>query len=300
MAESAVACKGLTKRFGKQFAIRDLSMEVPKGGVFGFVGRNGAGKTTTIRIILGLLSPTSGSSNVLGLDSRRRARHILSRVGYVPEVHDFYPWMTVEEKLWFTSSFYGTWDKDECAKLVRRFQLPPKKRVSELSKGMRAKLALTLALAHKPELLVLDEPTSGLDAVVRKEFLDSIVRVLQEEGKTVFFSSHMLSDVERVADTIGILHLGHLHLVSSLDALKERVRRVRVVFDSEPKEPIPIDGILDVRKDKREWVLTLDNFSDEKISALKEHFQAKHIDTISLSLEEIFIALLGEKAAQQE
>jgi len=175
MAETVIETRGLARRFGKVHAVDGLDLSVPRGSVFGFIGRNGAGKTTTVRMLLGLLPMTQGfrmllgllpmtqgSATVLGLDSRKESFDIKRRVGYVPEIHHFYKWMTVGELTRFTSSFYPSWQEKKCSELLTRFELDPAKKIKELSKGMVAKAALTLALAHNPELLVLDEPTGGL------------------------------------------------------------------------------------------------------------------------------------------
>ena len=180
---------------------------MPPGVVFALLGENGAGKTTAIRIMLGLAEANSGQAEVLGLSSATQGLQIRQRVGYVPERPTLYEWMTVEEIGWFTAGFYGAGFLPEYARLAAQFGLPPRKKLKTLSKGTRAKVVLSLALAHQPELLVLDEPTSGLDALVRREFLESMVdRAAQ--GQTVFLSSHQIAEVERVADIVAILRKG--------------------------------------------------------------------------------------------
>jgi ABC-2 type transport system ATP-binding protein len=260
MAETVIETKGLSRRFGKVHAVDGLDLSVPRGSVFGFIGRNGAGKTTTVRMLLGLLPMTAGAATVLGLDSRKESFDIKRRVGYVPEVHHFYKWMTVGELTRFTSSFYPTWQEAKCAELLTRFELDPAKKVKELSKGMVAKLALTLALAHDPELLVLDEPTGGLDVMVRRDFLESIVRTIQEEGKAVFLSSHVLVDME-----------------------------------NDPPADARIEGARDVARDGREWVVTYEDFAEGKLDELRK-LPISGLQVIDLDLEDIFVVLVGKRS----
>ena len=215
----------VSKRYGAEVALDRFSLEVPAGSVFALLGENGAGKTTAIRILLGLAEPDSGQSEVLGLASSAQGLEIRRRVGYVPERLTLYEWMTVEEIGWFTAGFYGERFLPEYRRLAEQFGLPARRKIKSLSKGMRAKVALSLAMAHDPEVLVLDEPTSGLDALVRREFLESMVD-RAATGKTVFLSSHQIAEVERVADIVAILHQGRLVLVERLDELKAQVREV--------------------------------------------------------------------------
>lgn len=295
MADNVIETRGLARRFGKLLAVNNLDLDIPRGSIFGFMGRNGAGKTTTIQMLLGLLPMNAGSASVLGFDSRKHSFEIKGRVGYVPEKHHFYPWMTVAELTRFTSSFYPTWQHEKCSELLRNFELDPKKKVKELSKGMVAKLALTLALAHDPQLLILDEPTGGLDVLVRRDFLESIVRMIQEEGKTVFFSSHVLVDMERVADEIAIIEEGRLVRRSTLQELKDTVKKVRVTFREDPASDIRIEGARHIARDGREWVVTYDNFAEDRLASLRQ-LPIAGLQVIDLSLEDIFVVLVGKRS----
>jgi ABC-2 type transport system ATP-binding protein len=244
-------------------------------------------------MLLGLLRPTAGSATVLGLDPRKKDVAIRRRVGYVPETHHIYPWMRVREVTWFCAPFYPTWSDARCTELLARFDLDPAQKIKELSRGMVAKVALTLALAHDPELLVLDEPTSGLDVVVRREFLGSIVRLIAEEGRTVLLSSHLLADVERVADRIALLDEGRLKLVEDLASLKARFRRVEVTFPDEPPAELPIGGVLSTHRDGRRWELILDHFAPAALAHLRTACPAGRIEEHDMGLEDIFVALVG-------
>jgi len=289
----AIETRGLTRRFGKKLAVDGLDLAVPRGCVVGLAGRNGAGKTTTIRMLLGLLRPTRGAATVLGLDPRKKDVEIRRRLGYVPETHHIYPWMKVREVMKFCAPFYPTWNWRRCQELLKRFDLDESQKIKELSRGMVAKVALTLALAHEPELLVLDEPTSGLDVVVRREFLESIVRLIAEEGKTVLLSSHLLTDVERVADRIALMDQGRLKLVEDLASLKARFRRVEIAFAGEPPGDLAVEGVLKCTKDGRRWEMVFDHFDPSAVEAIQAVCPSAGVETHSMGLEDIFVALVG-------
>lgn len=232
--EYAIETQGLSKRFRRLVAVNEIELRVPYGSVYGFLGRNGAGKTTTILMLLGLLRPTSGGATALGYSSKIDPVKIRADVGYVPEKQIMYDWMTVSEILWFTSKFYKTWNKKLADELVERFGLDPKRKIKHLSRGMVAELSLIIALAPEPRLLILDDPTSGMDPVVRREFMEHIVDLVRDGKRTVFFSSHILADIERVADWVGILKDGRLLIQDRLETLKLRTRKVVAKFEAGP------------------------------------------------------------------
>ncbi|MBN1475400.1 ABC transporter ATP-binding protein [Candidatus Sumerlaeota bacterium] len=291
---TAIHTEHLTKRYRQRLAVDDLSLEVQRGEIFGFVGENGAGKTTTIRLLLGLAKPTDGRVDVLGFDPRdsRRAHLLMAKLGYVSETRAMYDWMRVSAIIDFCAGVHGeTWDHDQARALVERFGFDLSLKVKELSRGKRALLMLLLAVAHWPELLVLDEPSSGLDPVARREILEQVIETIQAEGRTVFFSSHLLDEVERVADRVGFLHEGKLVMVESLDALHARWRRVRLVWPGEPKGISLIKGVSRVVGDGREQAVITDSFSDDLCRALGE-FGAEQITPEPLSLEDIFVEVV--------
>ena len=227
---------GLRKQFGKTIALDGLNLEVREGEIYGFLGRNGAGKTTTIRALMGILQPDDGTV-VLGGRSMPRVDVATKRqIGYVSQEPHFYPWMTGAQLGRFVGGFYPTWDHAEFRRLLDVLQLPPDRRFSHLSGGMQMKLALALALAHRPALLILDEPTAGLDPVARREFLDLLAGQARHRNRTTLFSSHLIEEVDRVADRIGIIEAGRMRYEGSLAELKATVRRVR-----EPRPP-PNEG----------------------------------------------------------
>jgi len=230
-----------SKRFGKTVALDDVSFDIPAGVVCAVLGANGAGKSTAIRVLLGLDDPDSGSTEVLGMNSRTHALEIRSRVGYVADQPPLYDWMTVEEIGWFAAGFYPTGYQSEYESLLKKFDLAADQKISGLSKGMRAKVALSLAMAHRPELLILDEPTSGLDPLVRREFLESMIDV-SAEGRTVLLSSHQVAEVERVADMVAILINGKLVCLERLEDLKRSTQEVVLSLPDESSAPPTMPG----------------------------------------------------------
>ena len=297
--EPVIQLKNAVKRFGGQTALADISLEIPPGVVFALLGENGAGKTTAIKLLLGLEEPSSGQARVLGLDSRRDGLEIRRRVGYVPERPTLYEWMTVAEIGWFTAGFYDAAYLPRYETLVAQYHLPPDRKIKELSKGMRAKVALSLALANEPEVLVLDEPTSGLDTLVRREFLESMVD-LAAAGRTVLLSSHQIAEVERVADYVAILSHGKLLLVEQLDTLKQQIRELTVTLADDAAMPPTVCGELLRRRHRtRQWQLLVRYLAEEHVETLRMHEGVASVDARAPSLEEIFVAYLQSPPAVQ-
>jgi len=292
MSEPAIETRGLTRRFGRLVAVDAIDLRVPMGSVYGFLGRNGAGKTTTIQMLMGLLSPTSGQVRVLGRDPLRQSVAVKREVSYVPERVQMYDWMTVQEIVGFGAGIHPCWDRAAAEELIERFELPRARKVGSLSRGMQGKLALALALASRPRLLILDDPTMGLDAVVRREFIQSIIAVLQETGTTVLLASHIIDDVERVADWIGILDEGGLLVQEPLEQLKARVRRLVATFPGAPPEPGSIEGALTANASGRQLVVTCDGQADEWEQKLRA-LGATEVEREDCSLEDIFVAMVG-------
>lgn len=292
--ENAIETHALAKKFRKLVAVDEIDLRVPWGSVYGFLGRNGAGKTTTILMLLGLLRPTSGGATVLGHSSKTDPVKIRGEIGYVPEKQIMYDWMTVEETLWFTSKFYKTWNDKLARELVGRFKLDPKRKIKHLSRGMVAEVCLILALAPEPRLLILDDPTSGMDPVVRREFLENIVDIVRDRKRTVFFSSHILSDIERVADWVGILKEGSLLVQSEVDALKLRMRKVAAKFEAEAPRELDMGEPLWIQRDGTALTATFANYQDDIPEKLKA-MGATAVEVIDLSLDDIFVEYLGRE-----
>ena len=222
----ALRTRGLVKHYGRLQVVRGLDMEVPKGEIYGFLGRNGAGKTTTIRMLMGILAPTKGQIEFFGEQTKRTTIPLKRRIGYVSQSQHYYPWMNARQLGRFVSSFYPTWDAAEYDRLLQVLELPFDRRTSQLSGGMKMKLALALALAHHPELLILDEPTAGLDPVAQREFLEIVKNQSRNHGRTTLFSTHRIDEVERAADKVGIIDEGVMRYEGDLDVLRSEVRRV--------------------------------------------------------------------------
>jgi ABC-2 type transport system ATP-binding protein len=290
--DPVIRLRNVTKWFGAQPALDQVSLDVPPGVVFALLGENGAGKTTAIRIMLGLAQASSGQAEIFGLDSAAHGLQIRQRVGYVPERPTLYEWMTVDEIGWFTAGFYGPGFLPEYQRLIAQFGLPPKKKLKTLSKGTHAKVVLSLALAHQPQLLVLDEPTSGLDALVRREFLESMVdRAAQ--GQTVFLSSHQIAEVERVADIVAIIRRGKLLLVEPLDALKAQIRRLTVTLkDGATSAPALAGEIISQRCKARQWQAVVRGTSEQELATLANRDTVDNVEVNVPTLEDIFVAYM--------
>lgn len=291
-----IRAENVSKRFKRQVALDGVSFDVPEGLVFGLLGENGAGKTTLIRILLGTLEPDSGRTAVLGLDSRREALAIRRRIGYVPEALSLYDWMTVAEIGWFVAPFYPAGYQNEYQRLTEHFHLPPERPIRALSKGMRAKVALALALAHDPELLILDEPTSGLDAIVRREFLESMVD-RASAGHTVFLSSHQIHEVERVADVVALIKEGKLLLVEPLDRLKREIHRVVLTFRGDkPALPQGQFEVLARRGTGRQQEWLIRTADEHQVLSLAHCDGVQDVERHGASLEEIFVGYMQRDA----
>lgn len=233
----AIFTENLTRRYGRNTAVDGLTLAVPEGSIYAFLGPNGAGKTSTIKMLLNLLSPTGGRASVLGVDSVRLGPAQFAQIGYVSENQQLPEWMTVQQLIDFCRPLYPTWNDALAAKLLQSFELPPDRKLKSLSRGMKMKAALLTSLAYRPRLLVLDEPFTGLDALVRTEVISGMLEVTEQEKWTVFISSHDIDEVERLADWVGVLDGGRMHLSESAASLQGRFRRLEGVNPSGARLP---------------------------------------------------------------
>ena len=288
----SITASGLEMRYPGCEALRGIDLNVPSGSVFALLGENGAGKTTLIRILTGFQNPTAGQCTVCGLDPSRDALEIRRKVGYVSDQPALYDWMRVDEIGWFTASFYADGFLERYGESIAHFEVPRNRKLRHLSKGQRAKVALALALAHDPELLILDEPTSGLDPHVRREFMESMVdRAVT--GRTVLISSHQISEVERVADRVAIIHKGKVRLTDSMTCLKDTVAEVTIGLEDPlialPRLPNNVE-VFSEQSSGRQRRMIVRRFDQ----AAQEVFEARPgvigVRSRPASLEEIFIA----------
>jgi ABC-2 type transport system ATP-binding protein len=281
----------LRKHYDNVEAVRGLSLQVPAGSIYGFLGRNGAGKTTTIKLLLGMARPTSGHASVFGLaaEDDEASVAIRRRTGFVSDDKDLYDYMTVEEMIRFTAAFFPRWRADLEQRYLRAFELPPARKIKALSRGMRTKLALLLALSRGAELLILDEPTSGLDPAMTEEVLQALVSHVASEEMTVFFSSHQIAEVDQIADRVAIIDRGRAVVTGALDDLRENFRRIQFVFDGDAPEPaFRAPGVERVRRKGR--VLTvLSSAGAERIVDEARALNPVSVDVVPVTLKEIFL-----------
>ena len=298
MAESLmIETIDLGKNYGAVEAIRQLNLRVPKGSIYGFLGRNGAGKTTTIKTLLGMARASSGEARVFGLaaGARDASVEIRRRTGFVSEDKDLLEGMTVEEIVRFTASFYPRWRGDLEQGYRRRFELPADRKVKELSRGTRTKLALVLALCRGAELLILDEPTSGLDPAVIEEVLQAIVAHVAGEELTVFFSSHQIAEVEQIADRVTIIDRGRDVVSGALEDLRENYRRIRLVFDGEaPPTALRAPGIVRVERNGRSLTVLASAGAGQIVEEARA-LRAVSVDVVPVTLKEIFLETVREE-----
>ena len=281
----------LRKTYADVEALRGLDLQVPAGSICGFLGRNGAGKTTTMKILLGMVHATGGEARVFGLTPD--SVEIRRRTGFVSEEKDLYAYMTVEEMIRFTASFFPRWRADLEKRYLHNFDLPPQRPIKALSRGMRTKLALLLALCRGAELLIVDEPTSGLDPAMTEEALQAMVAHVADENMTVFFSSHQIGEVEQIADRVAIIDRGKLVVSGAMDDVRESFRRIQLVFDNEaPAAQFRSPGV--ARMHRKGRVITL--MSSGNSDSIVDEARALHptsMEVLPVTLKEIFLETVG-------
>jgi ABC-2 type transport system ATP-binding protein len=287
----------LRKRYDGVDAVCGLNMQVPAGSICGFLGRNGAGKTTTLKLLLGMARPASGQARVFGLEAHVPASsvEIRRRTGFVSEDKDLYNYMTVAEMIRFTAGFYLRWRDDLEHRYLRSFELPVDRKVKSLSRGMRTKLALLLALARGAELLILDEPTSGLDPAAIEEVLQALVAHVASERMSVFFSSHQIAEVDQIADHVVIIDRGRVVVSGALDDLRERYRRVQIVFDGDaPDIAFRTPSVARVTR-KGRVVSVLSSAGSDGIVEEARVLNPVAVDVLPVTLKDIFLeTVIGE------
>ncbi|HYL99712.1 MAG TPA: ABC transporter ATP-binding protein [Blastocatellia bacterium] len=291
MTEFAIEVVGLRKSFKRHEALSGLNLSVPQGSIFGFLGRNGAGKTTTIRILMGVAKPDQGSARIYGSapGGGISGAAIRRRIGFVTEDKELYPYMTVAEIIRFTRPFFREWRHDLERRYLKVFDLPPNKKIPSLSKGMRSKLMLLLAISRGAELLILDEPTEGLDPAAVEEVLRELVALSASDGTTIFFSSHQLAEVEQIADRITIIDKGRAIVSGELDDLRQQYQRVSVVFADGVRGEIRwVDGVETIRHEGR-MLSILCRRNVEGIMAQALSLPGTTVERHPVTLKELFL-----------
>lgn len=293
--ELVIETDNLTKCYGNLAAVKGINLAVPRGRITGFLGRNGAGKSTTIKMLLGMLKPTGGTGRVLGrlIDDKQESVLIRQQTSYVGEDKGLYPYMTVAQMIRFTRSFYQDWQPEAEKRLLKQYELPPERRIRALSKGMRTKLALLLALSRKPALLILDEPTEGLDPVSVEELLETLQSTASDDT-AIFFSSHQLHDVERIADYIIMIDHGRLVMNVWFDQLRQNYRRIVLEFGGQaPAEKFKIAGVERVQINGPQLTL-LTSCNPDAVVERARGLAALSVQVTPLSLREIFLDKVKE------
>jgi ABC-2 type transport system ATP-binding protein len=287
MSAAAIEIRGLKKSFGT-FTLGPLDLTVPVGAIYGFVGPNGAGKTTTMDLLMGMGVKDDGSIRVNGLDHRRDHVEMKRQVGYVSPELNYLPWGKVGRVVQFVKGFYPSWDQDYCDRLMTQFELEPHQRIRTLSFGARTKLTLVLALAWRPKVLILDEPTTGLDPIARRQMFAELLAAVQDEGRTVFISSHAVSDLERFADHIGMIRGGRLVFEASTAEVAERFRLVDFVVDRDVSiADLPGMVVQEQGEGRTRALVDLNLGGLDAIRSLG----ARRLTESPVSLEDLFVAL---------
>jgi ABC-2 type transport system ATP-binding protein len=273
--DHAVQMRNVSKVFLARAVLDRLNFEVPKGSVVGLLGKNGAGKTTLLRCALGLARPQLGSVLILGEPAWNLSASAKQRIGYVPQSPQLYPWMQVRHIIDYVGSFYVRWKRELAARLADDWHIPLTRRAGTLSVGELQKLTLVLALGHEPELLVLDEPVASLDPAARREFLKVVLEIASGGDRTVIFSTHITSDLERVADRVAILRRGHISFFGELGELKDQIKRLRLTSRKMLPEKLDLPGILRQRVEGDRALLTTSAMTPDLVGQIESRWQAK-------------------------
>jgi ABC-2 type transport system ATP-binding protein len=284
----AIVTDRLTKHYQGQRVVDSLTLRVPAGSVYGLLGRNGAGKSTAIKILMGMVRADSGSAKLLGEDSATISEATRARIAYLAEGHPFYSWMTIGQAMEFARAFYPRWNDVLVDQILDHFELARTQKFRRLSRGQQAQVSLALAVAPDPELLVLDDPTLGMDTVVRRDFLESLIQIIQRQGRTILFSSHILGDVERVADRIGIMVGGVLRVDCRTETFRESVRKIVIEFVGTPPDAVDVPGLVSCRQAGTSLEMVLVGYDDAQREAV-ERLRPQSIEVLDLNLEDAFI-----------
>ena len=286
--EPVMELKGLSKSFDDRTVLNRIDLEIPRGRVVGLLGKNGAGKTTLLKCALGLLRTDAGTAKLFGEDVWNLSGPAKARIGYVPQKPDLYPWMNVKQMVNYIAAFYPTWNTLRSTALLSQWELDEDDRIGKLSEGQRQKLSLVLAMSYEPDLLILDEPAASLDPQARRTFLSAVVDVAAHDDKTVVLSTHITSDLDRVASDIVLLKGGRVNYSGSMDDLKDSVKSLRLTAQRRLPATFDVPGVLSARTDDRDALLTVRGVDDHLIHELEKTYSAT-VEVRDLNLEDIFV-----------
>src|SRR6188768_2519828 len=274
MNEPVMRVEQLRKSFGAKDVLRGIDLAIEPGTVLGLLGANGSGKTTLIKCALGLLRPTSGSVSVFGEDSWDLTAGAKARLGYVPQEVTSYPWMRVRQVIAYTAAFYPRWNHAFVDKLCDQWHVPLEDRVGSLSTGQLQTVGIVLALGHQPELLVLDEPVASLDPSARRQFLRTLLDLLQNNRQSILFSTHITSDLERVAQRVAILNEGRIRFIGELDELKDRVKRLRITARHDLPASFAVPGALRCEVAGSRATVSVADFDERLLAQVRQTWDA--------------------------
>lgn len=290
MSDSVLKIDQLHKKFEQKEVLRGVNLDLPNGNVLGLLGKNGSGKTTLIKCALGLLRPTAGTATVFGEGAWDLSAAAKARLGYVPQEVVSYPWMRVRQVIAYTAAFYPSWNHEMVADLCRRWELPLEERVGPLSVGQLQTLGIVLALGHEPELLILDEPVASLDPSARRQFLRTLLELVEHPNRTILFSTHITSDLERIASRVAILREGRIAFHGELDELKDRVKRLHIASRHELPISFAVPGALRCDVEGSSATVSINGFDERLLDNLRSTWDAD-VSVVDLNLEEIFVEM---------
>ncbi len=289
-SETVISAQNVCRRFGSKEVLRGVDLKIPRGSVVGLLGKNATGKSTLLKCLLGLLRVDDGTMRVFDDDPWWLSAESKANLGYVPQEVSLYGWMRINQILQYTAAFYPQWNSALANELVHQWELPPKERVATLSPGQLQKLAIVLAIGHEPELLVLDEPVGALDPVARRDFLRTILDIAESETRTILFSTHITSDLERVADRVAILREGRIMFNDELDLLKDSVKRLRITAARDLPASFAVRGSLRTEVTGCSALVAVSDAGNGLIDELRTTWEAT-VDVEDLSLEDIFLEM---------
>jgi len=290
MNEPVMRLKNLSKQFGAKEVLRGINLAIEPGTVLGVLGANGSGKTTLIKCALGLLRPTSGEASIFGENSWNLSAAAKARLGYVPQEVASYPWMRVRQVIAYTAAFYAKWNGPFVDELCRRWHVPLEDRVGTLSTGQLQTVGIVLALGHQPEFLVLDEPVASLDPSARRQFLRTLLETLEDPKQTILFSTHITSDLERVAQRVAILGDGAIRFAGELDELKDSVKRLRITARRDLPASFAVPGALRCEVAGSHATVSVADFDERLVAEMRQTWDAD-VSVNDLNLEEIFVEM---------